>query len=202
MTTGSRSEPDVGRIRSAAHFDHKWRIHEMTRDFVVEDVWTLPITGGRDDFQRLLMDFVADSRQRRTDALAVRVLWAFRTRLGKLLGWDTEKEGLAQAQSLYARLPDDLREGPPGPRFSRPPFSPLYLLENEFAAELLNRTVHGVMHLSWAPEGDEYRAQMAVLVKPQGMLGRTYMTAIKPFRYLIVYPAMLRQWKRRSSATQ
>lgn len=202
MTTGTRNEPDVGRIRSAAHFDHNWRIHKIAPDFVVEDVWALPITGGRDDFQRLLMDFVADSRQRRTDALAVRFLWAFRTRLGNLRGWDTENESLTQAQSLYARLADDLREGPRGPRFTRLPFSPLYLLDNEFATELLNRTVHGVMHLSWVPDGDAYRAQMAVLVKPQGMLGRTYMAAIKPFRYLIVYPAMLRQWKRRSSATR
>jgi hypothetical protein len=38
---------------------------------------------------------------------------------------------------------------------------------------------------------------MAVLVKPNGLLGDAYMAAIKPFRYLIVYPAMLREMGRR-----
>jgi hypothetical protein len=34
---------------------------------------------------------------------------------------------------------------------------------------------------------------MAILVKPNGRLGRVYMAAIMPFRYLIVYPQMLKQ---------
>jgi hypothetical protein len=34
---------------------------------------------------------------------------------------------------------------------------------------------------------------MAVLVKPNGRFGSVYMTAIRPFRHLIVYPPMLRQ---------
>jgi hypothetical protein len=34
---------------------------------------------------------------------------------------------------------------------------------------------------------------MAVLVKPNGLLGRLYMAAIKPFRHTIVYPPMLRR---------
>jgi hypothetical protein len=45
---------------------------------------------------------------------------------------------------------------------------------------------------------------MAVLVKPNGLLGRAYMAAIKPFRHLIVYPKMLRQieseWRTRDDA--
>jgi hypothetical protein len=49
------------------------------------------------------------------------------------------------------------------------------------------------MHLSWVRRGDgSYRGQMAVLVKPNGALGTAYMAAIKPFRYLVIYPAMLR----------
>jgi hypothetical protein len=34
---------------------------------------------------------------------------------------------------------------------------------------------------------------MAVLVKPNGLLGTAYMAAIAPFRHLIVYPRMLRE---------
>jgi hypothetical protein len=81
---------------------------------------------------------------------------------------------------------------PGGPDFD--PFTSLYLLDDEFAAEIVNRTVHGVMHLGWVPDGaGGYRGQMAVYVKPNGLLGTAYMAAIKPFRYVIVYPALMRQ---------
>ena len=37
---------------------------------------------------------------------------------------------------------------------------------------------------------------MAVLVKPNGLLGNGCMAAIKPFRYLVVYPAAMGQMER------
>jgi hypothetical protein len=43
---------------------------------------------------------------------------------------------------------------------------------------------------------------MAVLVKANGPLGSAYMAAIRPFRHLVVYPAMMRQiekdWRARA----
>jgi len=50
------------------------------------------------------------------------------------------------------------------------------------------------MPLGWVPDGSGgYRGQLAVLVKPNGLLGACYMAAIRPFRHLIVYPALIRQ---------
>ena len=81
-----------------------------------------------------------------------------------------------------------------GPDFDALPFTSLFLLDDEFAAEVANRTMHGVMHIGLVPDGTGgFRAQMAVLVKPNGLLGTAYMAAIRPFRHLIVYPPMLRQ---------
>jgi hypothetical protein len=89
-------------------------------------------------------------------------------------------------------MPADLRAAPPGPDLG--PFTSLYQLDDEWAAEIANRTMHGVMHIGWVPDGKGgYRGQMAVLVKRNGLFGAAYMTAIRPFRRLIVYPAMLRQ---------
>ena len=57
--------------------------------------------------------------------------------------------------------------------------------------------MHGVMHLGWVADGSGgYRGQMAVLVKPNGLLGSAYMAAVKPFRHLLVYPPMIRQIER------
>ncbi len=54
--------------------------------------------------------------------------------------------------------------------------------------------MHGVLHLAWADQGDgSFQGQMAVYVKPRGRFGRAYMAFIKPFRYAIVYPALMRQ---------
>ena len=100
----------------------------------------------------------------------------------------------ARVPTLRDRLPEDLRDAPSGPDFDALPFTPLYLLEDEFAAEVINRTVHGILHLGWVPDGTGgYRGEMAVYVKPNGLLGVAYMAAIKPFRHLIVYPALMRQ---------
>ena len=96
--------------------------------------------------------------------------------------------------TLHDRFPADLRAAPSGPDFKALPFTSLYLLEDEWAAEIANRTMHGVMHVGWV--GDEhggYQGQMAVLVKPNGLLGNAYMSVIKPFRHLIIYPAAIRQ---------
>jgi Protein of unknown function (DUF2867) len=36
-------------------------------------------------------------------------------------------------------------------------------------------------------------------VRPKGLLGRAYLQAIRPFRYVIVYPALIRSLQRRWS---
>ena len=103
---------------------------------------------------------------------AVRALWSIRWKLGELLGWESPDAGLgSRVSTLRDRLPDDLRAAPSGPEFDALPFSSLYLLQDEFAAEIANRTVHGVLHLGWVPdERGGHRGQMAVLVKPNGLV--------------------------------
>jgi hypothetical protein len=175
-----------------------WRIDEIVPDFRLEDVWALPTPGGPNDFPLLVAGF-ASTDPSKSLPRAARALWEIRFKLGELLGWDEPDTGLgSRVSSLRGRLPADLRDAPPGPAFDALPFTSLYRLEDEWAAEIANRTVHGVMHISWVAEGTGgYRGQMAVYVKPNGPLGSAYMAAIKPFRYLIVYPQMMREIERR-----
>lgn len=181
------------RLPDAEHTSRPWRIHELTPDFRVEDVWALPTPGGPDDFPRLVGRFAS---QGPTEGLApaARALWMIRERLGQWLGWDDPATGLgSRVTTLRERLPADLRSSP-GPDSENSPFSSLYLLDDEWAAEIANRTMHGVIHLGWVPDGSGgYTGQMAVLVKPNGLLGNAYMAAIRPFRRLIVYPALMRR---------
>jgi predicted DCC family thiol-disulfide oxidoreductase YuxK len=192
---------DEIRLPDAAHATRPWRIHEVVPDFRLEDVWALPTPGGEDEFPALVR-LAASLDPSRSSSRAVRTLFAIRWKIGGLLGWDTQDSGLgARVTTLRDRLPADLREGP-GPAFAALPFTSLYETGDEFAAEIANRTMHGVLHLGWVPdEAGGYRGQMAVYVKPNGLLGRAYMAAIAPFRHLLVYPPVIgeigRAWARR-----
>jgi hypothetical protein len=177
------------KLPNAAHTSRPWRIHAITRDFRLEDVWALPTPGGPDDFPRLVRLMAAfDPGSSR----AVRTLFALRWKIGGLLGLDRPRTGVgSRVPSLRDRLPGDgvVGDAPAGPG----PFTSLYLTDDEWALELANQTAQAVMHLSWVPDGaGGYRGQMAVLVKPNGLVGTAYMAAIAPFRHLIVYPRMLR----------
>ena len=199
------------KLPNTAHTSRPWRIHELTPDFRLEDVWALPTPGGPNDLPRLVRQFAPDSRELNAQGRFVgdgsrgigsclsRALFELRWKLGELLGWDDRDAGVGRrVATLRDRLPADLRDGPRGPDPGSVPMTALYLTEDEWVTEIANRTVHAVMHVGWVPDGTGgYRGQMAVLVKPNGWFGTAYMAAIKPFRYLIVYPALMRAIERR-----
>jgi Protein of unknown function (DUF2867) len=179
-----------------------WRIHELTRDFRLEDVWALPTPGGPDDMPRLVQQ-IASFDPSQSSSRPAQALWAIRWKVGELLGWDGPDGGHgSQRPTLRDRLPADLRDGPSGPPDSvMAPFTSVYLTDDEFAAEIVNRTVHGITHIGLGPDDtDGYRGEMAVYVKPNGLLGTLYMAAIRPFRHLIVYPPLMREIERQWQA--
>ncbi len=185
------------RLPDDAHTTVPWRIHAIAPDFRLEDVWALPTPGRRDEFPLLVAGFAAGDPADGPSTLS-RALFALRWKLGELFGWDDPRRGIGgRVPTLRDRLPADLRDGPTGPAFARLPFTPLYLTEDEWAGEIANETMHGIMHLGWVKDGSGgYRGQMAVLVKPNGLRGQAYMAAIRPFRHLIVYPGLFRQIER------
>jgi hypothetical protein len=188
------------RLSNSEHESRPWRIHEIAPDFILEDVWALPVHGGAEDFGALL-ELMTSGDPASGKSLATRVLWRVRWQLGSWFGWDDAPGRLpipgTNATSLADRLPDDLRDTVTDLNFDSLPFTPTYRTDVEFAAEISNQTVHGVMHLAWVDRGaGRYQGQMAVYVKPRGRLGRGYMALIAPFRHWIVYPALMRQIER------
>ncbi len=153
-------------------------------------MWALPTPGGPDDFPRLVQVMAASDPAKGSSRVA-RALWALRWKLGEWFGWDDPDAGIGtRVPTLRDRLPDDLRETAAADITL--PFSTVYRLEDEWVAEIANRTVHGVVHVGWVADGAGYRGEMAVYVKPNGRLGKAYMAAIMPFRHRLVYPPMLR----------
>ena len=149
------------KLPDTAHTSRPWRIHELTPDFRLEDVWALPTPGGPDDLARLVEQFAGVDEPQALDADGrfvgesdgfragvSRALFALRWQLGAWFGWDDRP----CAKTLRDRLPADLRETP-GPDPRSVPFSSLYLTHDEWAAEIVNRTAHAVMHIGWVPDG-------------------------------------------------
>ena len=186
------------RLSNSAHEARPWRIREIAPDFRLEDAWQLPVQGGIEDFASLL-DVIVSLDLSKGGSSATRALFRIRWRVGELLGWDSPRDVLPipgnSEASLADRLPEDLRGTATDAGSS--PFTPLFRTDVEWAGELSNRTVHGVMQLAWVESaGGRYQGRMAVYVKPRGTLGAVYMAAIAPFRHLIVYPALMREIER------
>lgn len=184
----------AGKLPNSAHTDQPWYIHKITGDFRLEDVWAFDTPGEKDDFH-LLIELLEKNGSPETGQGAIgKFLFALRWKLGKYFGWDKARKTYEEKErTLAKRLSKDLISKKL-PKNLDHPFTPLYYTHNEYAAEIVNATVHGVMHLSWVKvKGEIYRSQMAVLVKPNGFLGKCYMVLIKPFRHLFIYPALMRQ---------
>ena len=207
------------RVPNEVQLAQPWRIHTVVADFTLEDVWTLPLVGGGSDDFAAAVEMTARFNPAKAESLPTRLLWGLRDRLGAWFAMGristpvSKPAGTADRlpipgtheYSLAERLPADLRGTADDVHFENLPFVPLYRTANEFAAEISNRTVHGVLHLAWVDRGDgRHQGQMAVYVKPRGRFGEAYMAFIKPFRYLIVYPALEHQieraWNRRQPA--
>jgi len=182
------------RVPESEFRERPWRLHEFIEGFEVEDVWAVDAIAAADDFPRVV-DLITSVDTAESSSAAVRLLFAARWKLGEWLGWDDEDDGLdRRVPSLRATLPADLAATVDPERFRALPFTPLYELPDEFAAEIANKTMHGIMHLGAVPAGDgEMTVRMTVLVKTNGLFGRAYMAFIKPFRHLLVYPAMFRE---------
>lgn len=190
------------RIPNAEHRALHFRIDDIAADFALEDVWALPVTGNQSEFPEFLAIVLPQSTTKEPagsegESKLAGWLFALRFWLGRVFGWDREINRLpipgCAETSLRDRLPAAERAELPPPSDSPLPFKLVYRDHREAFLELSNGTVHAAMHYSWAPDGDQYRARLAVYVKTRGWFGPLYLLAIAPFRRFIIYPAMLRQ---------
>lgn len=185
----------------AAHERLPWRLHAVARDFDLEDVWRLPMSGGPGDFDRCVevfagLDPVAGGPR------AVRALFALRLLMGRLVREDGGDRAAERNAELAGRLPQDLRDTDPptllgGAAFGGVAVTPLFRTADEWAVAIASGPVDGILHVGWPADTHGHRAQLAVLVRRRGLVGRAYMAAIEPARRLVVYPLLGRELERR-----
>ena len=136
---------------------------------------------------------VASFDEARQRFSVVGMLFAIREVLGQVFGWDGRRGGRPDASEPSGPA----ARGSARLALNREPCDGVH-------AALPDSTTSGRRSSSIGPctasstsagcrtRAGGYRGQMAILVKPNGLLGHAYMAAITPFRYLIVYPRMLK----------
>lgn len=188
------------RVSNGVHLAHDWVMTRIASDFTLLDAWDLPATGDPEDFPAFL-EVLAGIDPTTSGSRLSDLLFAFRERLGDVLGWDDVAArpipGCTET-SLAERLPDELRGSAATPvlnpelRERAGSFEPVFRTDDEWVAEISNATVHGALQLCWVRrDSGEHGGRLAVWVKPRGVLGRAYLLGIAPFRHLVVYPALL-----------
>jgi len=167
------------------------RAHALLHDVPLEDAWAVPLSGG--GARRTIEDVRATMVVGFGAAPAVvQGLFWLRTRIGALCGWDRQR-GAWSAESYMGRLsPADRGKSLVAPGTPDGHFRLLYQFEDEQLSELRNSTVHAFLSLSIRPAPGGYLAYLGVFVRPVSRFTGLYMAAIKPFRRLIVYPALIR----------
>jgi Protein of unknown function (DUF2867) len=171
------------------------RAHKFLAGVPLHDAWAVDLPSPRagitlDEFLR------AAKEQIYTPTPVVRRLVNLRLLMGRFFGWDCPAPSTQATPTFADRLTDDdrarslaragIREGPDGLS------SVVYRFENEKLVELTNQTVHAAALSAFVKTANGYRFYFAVYVSRIGWLTPFYMTAIDPFRRLIVYPSLLR----------
>jgi hypothetical protein len=183
-----------------AHRARPWRVHTLVPDFELIDVWRFDL---RLEPERGFDAFVA------TFWAAIRTLerssWLSRIRVavGRMTGWDAKPYsrpipgGMEHSVAERLDASDRARNRVPADAASPLPVAqvrPVYLFDDEALYEVSNDTVHGLLHLGCAADASP---ELAIYIKSRGLFTRLYMAAITPARYLVIYPALMKEVERR-----
>ena len=179
-----------------------WRVNSLAKDFSMIDSWDIPLElSDKDKFteiQKFLMTIDP------TDSSSItRYLFKIRYKIGSYFAWDDENSWPSipetGEQSLTERLCKEdharnLNKNVEIIKNNAGRLRTVYLFENEALLEVSNKTIYALLHFSL----DENRhVKLSVFTKSRGKLSDLYMLAIKPFRHLFVYPALIRFFKKR-----
>lgn len=199
-------------INKETHFARSWKVNEIANDFILWDVWEIPIAANNsktENFQSFYGITLETFKKIQSTTTLVSILFTLRFWIDKIFPLDRNINNLpipgCKETSVKTRLnSEDLKKSKAGKVIkgddSSLEFRPVYLFDDESLHELSNDTVHGLIHVGWIKKNDNnYTATMAIYVIPRGIYGKVYLKLIEPFRRHIVYPGMMKaikeQWQ-------
>jgi hypothetical protein len=169
------------------------RVHSFLAGVPLHDVWVAELAGGGPD--RTVEDArLCFTPQTATTAnAAVKALFALRSSIGRLFGWDRDAERWAGEYYRHRLSEEDRTRSLVTPGADDTIFKIVYVFPFESLAEVRNATVHAFSCLALRRTLTGYRLYWAIYVKPISRWTPLYMRTIDPFRRAIVYPAVIKR---------
>lgn len=144
------------------------RCHALLADVPIHDVWVIDLPDGGPGRTMRDVDALRATGRMSSQPRAVRVLFALRFALGRVLRWDTPRPDALAVSYLNRLSGDDRVRSLVTPGTRRGPFRVLYVFPDESLAEAHNATVHAFLAMALVPRDDGYTLYWAIYVKPGG----------------------------------
>jgi hypothetical protein len=170
------------------------RAHELLAGIPLHDAWIQELPGGPAGLE---ISDILDATGFTTQAgvrtgVVPRVLFAIRGAVGGLFGWESADD-LVREHSYVGRLTEaDLKRTRSVPGNTHGIVRDLYTFENEYAGEIINRTVHAFVVIATKGTKQGYRMAVAIYVARVSWFTRVYMALIAPMTRWVIYPSMRR----------
>jgi hypothetical protein len=189
--TPSRSERF--RVTPAEYEAVDLRAYSLLAGVPLHDVWSIELPGGGSGRTILDLRSLMSLENVAATHAALRLLFALRRGLGKLIGWDREPPGSSSESFIHKLSPQDRERSLIAPGTFEGPFRVLFASPREAISEIVNSTVHAFSVFALVEFAAGYRVYWGIYVRPVGRITAWYMRLIDPFRRFIIYPAVLRR---------
>jgi hypothetical protein len=179
-------------IRADGFRQKTLRVHSILAGVPLRTLSRVDLQGGREGMTIAEISAIVgfgDQVEVEVGPITKALFW-MRGMIGRVLHWDDAKE-LAESVSYLPRLREEDRARSlitPGKMqgISRV----LYCFENEYLAEIVNRTVHCFWLLALERTATGYALYLAVYVKRLNWFTPIYMALVSPMLKWVVYPSM------------
>ena len=173
-------------------------VHEFLAGVPLRTLDRIDLPGGKSYMTVLdIKETVGFNTEKLEPGGITKALFWLRGLIGRLFGWD-DADKLVESVSWLPRLTRKERARSlitPGKKegISRL----LYCFENEFLAEIVNKTVHCFWVMATKQTADGYVLYMAVYVRKLNWFTPIYMALVTPMLKWVIYPALNKSIKKR-----
>ncbi|CAN5765014.1 hypothetical protein BH24ACI3_BH24ACI3_08050 [soil metagenome] len=165
----------------------------------LKSLYRLDLPGGSEGMTVLdIKEAVGFHTDQLEAGILTKSLFWLRGWIGRIFGWD-EADALAESVSFLPRMTaDEIGRFRIEPGKKEGISRVLYCFENEFAAEIINKTVHCFWVMAKERTSSGYALYMAVYGRKLNWFTPIYMALVMPMLKWIIYPALkksvMRNW--------
>lgn len=165
--------------------------HKFLDGVPLKSLYRLDLAGGRIGMSVLdIKEAVGFNTEELETGILTKSLFWLRGLIGRIFGWD-DADKLEESVSFLPRLTaEDKARSMVEPGKKEGISRVLYCFENEFVAEIINKTVHCFWVMAKEETSNGYAMYMAVYVRKLNWFTPIYMALVTPMLKWVIYPSL------------